>query len=325
VSSSIGTIALVEYLITGCGGFVGSHYLDYLHTTGLTEEVVGIGTTAPLNAPNGLRFRFIDCNLLDAKKIGESIKKIRPRICVHLASMSSVAASWTYPDKSFHNNTDIFLNLLEAVREYSPETRILSVGSSEQYGALSLPAEFFTESDRLAPQSPYAVAKYSQELIGQVYCESFELDIVMTRSFNHIGPGQAERFAVSGFSRSFAQAMNGGDELLVLPTGNIEVIRDFIDVRDVVSAYEAILRGAHTGTVYNVCSGVGVALSSVINKLSEISGVIARTETEQSRLRPSDNNVVVGSHAALTNELGWEPMIPLDQSLRDILKYWQAN
>tara|TARA_Y100000588_G_scaffold393210_1_gene508044 strand:+ start:6885 stop:7835 length:951 start_codon:yes stop_codon:yes gene_type:complete len=316
---------LVEYLITGCGGFVGSHYLEYLHNTGQTGEVVGIGTTAPLNAPKDLRFRFIDCNLLDAKTLGDSIKEIRPRFCVHLASMSSVAASWTYPDKSFHNNTSIFLNLVEAIRKYSPQTRILSVGSSEQYGALSLLAEYFTESDRLAPKSPYAVAKYSQELIGQIYVKNFELDIVMTRSFNHIGPGQAERFAVSGFSRLFAQAMNNGDDSLVLPTGNIQVIRDFIDVRDVVSAYEEILRGAHTGTVYNVCSGVGVALTSVINKLSEISGVISKTETERLRLRPSDNNVVVGSHAALTNELGWEPIIPLDQSLRDILKYWQAN
>lgn len=314
----------MEYLITGCGGFVGSHYLDYLHNTGLTEEVVGIGTTAPLNTPNGLRFRFINCNLLDARKLEEAIKKIRPRFCVHLASMSSVAASWVHPDKSFNNNTNIFLNLLEVVRQYSPETRILSVGSSEQYGAVSLPAEFFTESDRLAPQSPYAVAKCSQELIGQVYVESFELDIVMTRSFNHIGPGQAERFAIAGFSRLFAQAINNGDELLVLPTGNIQVIRDFIDVRDVVSAYDAILRSANPGEIYNVCNGVGVALASVINKLSEISSVRVRIQTEQSRMRPSENNIVVGSHALLTNNLGWEPTIPLDQSLRDILKYWQT-
>jgi GDP-4-dehydro-6-deoxy-D-mannose reductase len=316
---------LVEYLITGCGGFVGSHYLDYLHNTGLTEEVVGIGTTAPLNAPNDLRFSFIEINLLDAKKLGESIKKIRPRFCIHLASMSSVAASWVYPDKSFNNNTNIFLNLLEAVRHYSPETRILSVGSSEQYGEVSLQEESFMESDRLAPQSPYAVAKCSQEMIGQVYVESYELDIVMTRSFNHIGPRQSEHFAIAGFSRLFSQANNNGDELLVLPTGNIQVIRDFIDVRDVVSAYEAILRSAHPGAIYNVCSGRGVALANVITKLSEISGVRVEIETEPSRLRPSENNIVVGSHALLTNKLGWEPTIPLDQSLRDILKYWQAN
>jgi len=164
---------LIEYLITGCGGFVGIHYLSYLQDRNFKGEIVGIGTSPPIQRPAQLKYSFETLNLLDANHLEQVIKKYKPRFCVHLASMSSVALSWHRLNESFTNNTNIFLNLVEAIREHSPETRILSVSSSEQYGSGIVKGDLYTESDKLVPGSPYSVARCSQEQLARVYIEGF--------------------------------------------------------------------------------------------------------------------------------------------------------
>ena len=154
---------MIEYLITGCGGFVGFHYLKHLESIGCQRQIVGIGTTAPSTIPENIQFDFYTGNLLDADHLARTVKQTTPRFCVHLAAKSSVAASWSNPAESVLNNTNIFLNLVEAIRKHSPETRILSVGSSEQYGSRPNDDSPLKESDRLSPESPYAVAKCAQE------------------------------------------------------------------------------------------------------------------------------------------------------------------
>lgn len=316
---------MVEYLITGCGGFVGTHYLSYLQDRNFKGEIVGIGTSPPLRRPAQLKYSFETLNLLNANRLEQVIKKYKPRFCVHLASMSSVALSWVNPNQSFTNNTNVFLNLVEAIRKYSPETRILSVGSSEQYGPGIVEGVLYAESDRLVPENPYSVARCAQEQLARVYIAGFGLDIVMTRSFNHIGPGQRERFVISRFCRLFAKALDDGAAFLVMPTGDLQVTRDFLDVRDVVVAYDAILHRADTGSVYNVCSGRGVLLFDVVNQLSEMSGVHFRTRIDESLLRPIENRMIVGSRKLLTTAFGWEPTIPLVISLSDMLRYWRTR
>lgn len=301
------------------------HYLRHLQSRNCKGEIIGVGTSPPLQSPMRLKYNFETIDLLDASRLEQVIKRYKPKFCVHLASMSSVALSWLNPNQSFTNNTNIFLNLVEAIRKYSPETRILSVGSSEQYGSGLVQGGLYAESDKLLPESPYAVARCSQEELGRVYIEGFGLDIVMTRSFNHIGPGQTDRFVISRFCRLFAQVLADGGEFLVLPTGDVQVIRDFVDVRDVVVAYDAILRGADTGSIFNVCSGRGVVLLEAINHLSDISGVRFRTEIDKSLLRPAENKIVVGSRQLLTAAFKWEPTIPMVTSLRDMLDYWRTH
>tara|TARA_B100000686_G_scaffold354904_1_gene468094 strand:- start:184 stop:1101 length:918 start_codon:yes stop_codon:yes gene_type:complete len=289
---------------------------------GCSGVIVGIGTTPPATPVPNLRFSFEKINLLDSSELERVITNTKPKYCVHLASMSSVANSWREPVESFVNNTNVFLNLAESIRRCSPATRILSIGSSEQYGRRKSGGRPFVESDVFQPDSPYAIARCSQEWLAHVYTDRYELDIVMTRSFNHIGPGQSTRFAISNFAKAFARAVVTQQKSLVLPTGDLNVVRDFLDVRDAVRGYEAILTRSASGSVYNVCSGLGVKLRQVIDKLAQATGIVVETRTDESLVRPVEASIVIGSREALTNAFDWQPQISLDQSIADILQYW---
>jgi GDP-4-dehydro-6-deoxy-D-mannose reductase len=151
------------------------------------------------------------------------------------------------------------------------------------------------------------------------------MDIVMTRSFNHCGPGQSARFAVSSFGRSFAYGIRKKEKSIVLPIGNIDVVRDFLDVRDVIEAYELILKGAERGETYNVCSGRGVSLRNIIKRFAKLASISVETEIHGDRIRIIDNDYVVGSHDAITKAVGWAPTIALDTRLSDVLGYWTQN
>jgi len=174
----------------------------------------------------------------------------------------------------------------------------------------------------LAPNSPYAAARCAQEWLGKAYVAGYGLDIVMTRSFNHIGPYQDKRFVLSSFSRSFAQALVNGDKTVKLTVGDLTVVRDFLHVRDVVRAYEAILHGAIKGDVFNVCSGRGIRLSKALGVLSQLSGLNYDTVIDNSLLRPMENRSVIGSHDAITAALGWTPSLNFEESMSDLLTHW---
>jgi len=314
---------MVEYLITGCGGFVGRHYLSFLKGKCCTGDVLGIGTTAPEKRDHkGLPFHFERVNLLDDVRLSKLLKKYQPRFCIHLASMSSVGDSWQQPAQSFVNNTNIFLNLVDGVRKYSPKTRVLSVGSSEQYGSINSRASSLTESDVLDPTSPYAVSRCAQEQLAKTYVSGYGLDIVMTRSFNHIGYGQDSRFALSSFARRFGVGVARQRSEITLNVGNLQVVRDFVDVRDVVRAYDLIVREARVGSIFNVCSGRGIALVDAVDYLSNASGLRYHAQLDQTLFRPLEQSMVIGSHEAITAELGWNPSFTFEESLDTLLSYW---
>jgi GDP-4-dehydro-6-deoxy-D-mannose reductase len=313
---------LADYLITGCGGFVSWHYLQHLAQTDFQGQIVGIGTTAPTGVPESLRFRFEETNLLDSEELSALLSRVRPQFCIHLAAMSSVAGSWVQPDKSFVNNTNIFLNLVEAIRKCSPETRVLSIGSSEQYGTQKDPAAPLTEGDPLNPRSPYAVARCAQEWLGKAYIAGYGMDIVMTRSFNHVGVHQNRRFVLSGFARMFAESLVKKNRVVPLTAGNLDIIRDFLDVRDVITAYEVVLRQATTGAIYNVCSGQGLRLFEAVKYLSSASGLRYDVALDKSLVRSVETPIVIGSREAITTQFGWRPVHTLQQSLADLLEHW---
>jgi GDP-4-dehydro-6-deoxy-D-mannose reductase len=305
-------------LITGCFGFVGSYLVDHILDEDPAATVVGVDRT---EAPSSMRIaRSYTVDLLDSDAIAGVIERERPRYLVHLASFSSVGFSWQDPVASFTNNTNIFLHVLEAVRRLSPQTRVLSVGSSEEYGIVTPDELPLRETSPLRPVSPYAAARVAQEHLGDVYVRGYGLDIVSTRSFNHIGPRQSDQFVIAAIARQVAAIARGqADELRV---GTTSVIRDFLDVRDVVRAYWQLLHKGERGEVYNVCSGKGHSIDDVIRLLQDIAGIRVTVTTDPARLRPVENPVVVGSHDKLLRATAWTPHYNLRDSLGEVYRTW---
>ena len=314
-------------IITGVSGFVGQHFLDYLEQNKIRSRVLGIDRVS--SGPSR-SFSFVEVlpkqvDLLQGKELERLLFEFQPDYIVHLASYSSVAFSWKEPVLSFQNNMNVFLNLVDAVRTLGISPRILSVGSSESYGNINADHLPLIEDGKLDPVSPYAVARVSQEMLSKVYADAYGVDLVITRSFNHIGPRQKDLFVVSSFARQIAQIAKAGEKSGVLSTGDLTIVRDFLDVRDVVKAYWLLLEKGQKGRVYNVCSGQQTVLGDMINQLAEIAGVEITTETNPAFLRPSDNRVIVGSNDRLREETGWTPAFSLQQSLQDIYQYWQSR
>jgi len=308
----------VRVLITGCFGFVGRYLVDAL----AGADVIAVDRQArPHGFPEVAHAYELD--LLDLGAFEQVIARHRPDRLIHLASFSSVGFSWHEPIASFTNNTNIFLNVLECVRRQSPATRVLSIGSSEEYGLVTEADLPLRETSPLRPLSPYAVARVAQEHLGDVYVRGFGLDVVATRSFNHVGPGQSAQFVISGLAKQVAELARGERDRITV--GTTSVIRDFLDVRDVVAAYLALLDRGARGEVFNICSGCGTSIADAIAMLGKIANVEPVLEVDPALVRPVENTIVVGDHAKLTAAVGWRPTIGLEQSLRDVYDHWATR
>ena len=313
-----------RFLITGFSGFVGRHFLHYLYDKNEEMEIFGIDIRKPAFDvsvyADRLHIQFEEVNLLNRDELKSVIERFRPQYILHLASFSSVAFSWQHPEESFVNNTNIFLNLTGVLKELELPCRVLSIGSSEEYGNVMAEHLPLRESMQLQPVSPYAVARVSQEMLSKVFVDSYHLDIILTRSFNHIGPWQDERFVVPSFIRRILNIKDSGATEGTIETGDTTIIRDFVDVRDVVNAYYMLLMNGTPGEIYNICSGKQIALSEIIDQIADIVKVEISTKVNPEFVRPNDNRVVVGSHDKLTKELGWKPQIAWETTLRDMVK-----
>jgi len=313
-----------KYLITGINGFVAYHFLERLNGFGSKSEVLGldlkISQEIKEHSFKNIKLSFIELNLLEYRTLEIAIVSFGPDYIVHLASFSSVGKSWEMPLESFLNNTNIFLNIAEIVRHNKINCRILSVGSSEEYGNVKDSAIPLKEDTLLHPGNPYAVARVSQEMLSKCYVDAYKLDIVLTRSFNHIGPKQRTDFAIPSFIRQISEGVKQGQKEIKLITGDITVVRDFIDVRDVVNAYFSLLENGKSGELYNVCSGKGYALQDIVDLLAKIFNVYVTTETDPKRLRPIDNRIIIGSFEKIRNHTGWEPKYDIEDTLKAMIK-----
>ena len=313
-----------RFLITGFSGFVGRHFLHYLYDKNEEMEIFGIDIRKPAFDvsvyADRLHIQFEEVNLLNRDELKSVIERFRPQYILHLASFSSVAFSWQHPEESFVNNTNIFLNLTGVLKELELPCRVLSIGSSEEYGNVMAEHLPLRESMQLQPVSPYAVARVSQEMPSKVFVDSYHLDIILTRSFNHIGPWQDERFVVPSFIRRILNIKDEGLSEGTIETGDTTIVRDFVDVRDVVNAYYMLLMDGTPGEIYNICSGTGIALADIIDQVADIVGIKVHTKVNPEYVRPNDNRVVIGSHDKLTTELGWQPVISWNRTLRDMVE-----
>ncbi len=317
-----------KYLITGYSGFVSRHFLEHLDATEPHASVKGLDVQAP-SFPNhsfkNIRMDFEKTDLLDQDRVESIIFNFQPDYIVHLASYSSVAFSWREPILSFRNNMNIYLNLLESVRKLNLPARILSIGSSEEYGNVDEKNLPLTEAHIPKPLSPYAVARVSQEMISRVYVDGYGLDLVMTRSFNHIGPFQRDIFVISSFARQLVEIEKSGEKRGELVTGDLSIVRDFTDVRDVARAYDMLLKRGKSGEIYNICSSRGISLNDIIGIMAGILGLQVHTRVDGKLVRPNDNKVIIGSNDKIRHDIGWVPEIPLKQSLKDVIAFWHQQ
>ena len=312
-----------KFFITGAGGFVSGYFLEYLRQVEPEADILGvdIADAMPSAFP---QIKYRQLNLKDADAVKALLAEFRPDYILHLASISSVSASWKNPPECFTNNTSILMNIAEAVRALQLPVRILSIGSSEEYGSRDASEMPLTEQFELRPGSPYAAAKAAQEMLGKLYADGFGIDFIMTRSFNHIGPRQKSIFVIPSFVQQLMNAAGqpGKHEMLV---GNVDVVRDFLDVRDVVRAYYLLLKQGRRGEVYNVCSGKGVRLRDIIALLAELLSIQVELKVDPARLRPTENMVICGDNSKLKNETGWQPEIELKQTLINMIEYFQGE
>jgi GDP-4-dehydro-6-deoxy-D-mannose reductase len=317
-----------KYLITGFSGFVGRYFVEYLDNLDSICQVKGLDIQHPdfrFEHYKNVQINFEKVDLLAKDQVEYIIHEYQPNYILHLASFSSVAFSWKEPVQSFQNNTNIFLNLIDAVRKSNIDTRILSIGSSEEYGNVNEDDLPLKEDHQLNPVSPYAVARAAQENLSRVYANGYGMDIILTRSFNHIGPLQSSIFVISSLARQLVKLKKTGKNRGSLVTGDISIVRDFTDVRDVVHAYYLLLQQGRKGHVYNVCSGNGLPLKDIIDIMAKQLNIEVDIHVDPRLIRPADNMIIIGSNEKIKRELGWENKIPLDQSLRDVINYWESN
>lgn len=312
-----------KFLITGFSGFVSEHFLELLEKKKLSCSVLGLDLHEPefkIDRFKHLKCRFQKADLLDKSSLQKALKDFKPDFVLHLASYSSVAFSWKNPVESFRNNTNIFLNLIETIHSLGIPCRVISVGSSEEYGNVKKSDLPLKENHQLNPISPYAVARVSQEMLSKVYVESFGMDIILTRSFNHIGARQKEIFVIPSFAKQLLD-LKGRKDKKVLYTGDTSIVRDFVDVRDVVEAYYLLFRKGKKGEIYNICSGTGKSLNQVISTLCSILEIQVQRKTDPSKVRPNDNRAIIGSNQKIRKHTGWKPKFDLERSLHDILNH----
>ena len=315
----------MKVLITGIDGFVGSHLADALaEQPAIRLFGTSRSSPGPVNAPSSISYSRVDTTEKDA--VRKLVFEVAPQKIFHIAGQAYVPTSVADPYGTFRTNIDSVVNILEAVRQLRIEKQIscslLIVSSGEVYGAVPADRLPIDENTPFNPANPYAVSKTCADLIAQQYRSAFGVDVVVARPFNHLGPRQSELFVGSALARQIAEIKLGKRDPVVA-VGNIDPVRDFTDVRDVVRAYIRLLEGAQPYGVFNVCSERGVAIREVLETLCELSGLHIDVRRDPARARQNDVPKIIGSAARLRAATGWSPGIPLRQTLSDLLTYWE--
>lgn len=313
----------MRVLITGVAGFVGGHLVDHLHGEHPDAVVVGLDSH-PGNRARALGIDVIGADLESADAVRAALAESEPDVVVHLAAQSSPRESWADPARTFRTNVMGLLHLLEGARALSTFPRILVVGSAEEYGLVRPEDLPLREDTPLRPTTPYAASKVAQGYLALQYAISLRLPILRTRTFHHTGPRRGEAFAESSFARQVAE-IEMGLRAPVLEVGNLDAVRDFTDVRDVVKAYWGLVERGEAGEVYNVCSGRGVRIGALLETLITLSGVDVEVRVDPGRLRPTDVPAIVGDWGRLEAATGWQPAIPLNRTLEDLLDHWRER
>lgn len=310
-------------LITGVSGFAGSHLADYLAQQPDTE-LWGCDRSGERRPYHPASLKLLAVDVCDAAATQTLLEHIQPDRIYHLAGQAFVGSSWANPWDTLENNLRAQVNMLEAMRASCPAARMLVVGSNEEYGRLTSGDLPVTETTPLRPDSPYGVSKVGQDLLGQQYFLSYGLHIVRVRPFNHIGPRQNSKFVAPAFASQIA-AVEAGQQPPILRVGNLAARRDFTDVRDMMRAYVLALDHGAAGEVYNIGSERSRGIQELLNILLSYAARPITVEVDTDRLRPSDVPEAVCDASKFKTCAGWEPTIPFEQTLKDLLDYERAQ
>ncbi len=304
-------------LITGCNGFVGRHLAEHLLGKGAVVFGIDIGEN-----PWTERLAYVRMDMTNSDKVVEFVKTQQINLIYHLAAIANPRDAQKDPQKAIRSNIDGTVSFLECCRML-PDARLLVVGSSEEYKRKEEAVVAYRESDSLESHNIYSLTKICAEIIGKEYVKQYGTKVFFTRSFNHTGPGQKPGYVVSDFARQCVEIAKG-KRAKVIQTGNIDLSRDFLDVRDVVRAYELILKQGVPGEAYNVCSGNAYLLRDLLSSLisyTSVPGIEIRIMPEL--IRSGEPERLYGINEKLSQGTGWKREIPIEQTLFDTFEYWK--
>jgi len=313
-----------QILITGISGFVGSHlvkrllsdYRDQLKISGTYFDKRELPSLNDYKDKIDLQA----CDIGDAQQVQKVVSEIKPDYICHLAAMSSGAE--TDREKVFQVNVEGTLNILRACQDLNKKVRVLLASTGYVYGSTD-DKQPFTESDSVNPHGIYAESKLEMEKQALELAPK-NVEVIISRAFNHTGPGQTQNFVVPAFAQQIAE-IEIGNAKPVIQVGNLEAVRDFFDVEDAVRAYKLLLEKGRSGEIYNLASSQAVKISEILNKLLTLSDKKIKIEQDPDRMRPSDIAYSVGSFQKIKDELDWQPTIDLDKMLAKVLDYWRIE
>lgn len=290
----------------------------------ITGDTGFVGQQALRRWPSAMGLSALSANqdICDKTGMKNCLERFKPEVVLHLAALSFVPDSFRWPERTFEVNFFGTLRLLEALKDTGFTGRLLFIGTGDAYGLAPVEALPIRESLPLRPRNPYAVSKVAAEALCYQWSQTSAFEVILARPFNHIGAGQAPTFAISNFARQIVE-IAAGQRPPTLSVGNIDVTRDFIDVTDVLSAYELLFVHGRNGEIYNICSGVERTVRSMIETLLRISGVEAKVENDLQRFRLADQLRIYGSHEKIAKHTGWQPTIPIEETLLSLYRYWE--
>jgi len=306
-------------LVTGAAGFVGSHLVELLAQDSATVVAWQRSGTAPLVTVPGVQWVTVEMH--DRDEVASAIGDARPSAVYHLAGVPHVGGSWGHTRETFAGNVLATHHLFESLRRAGLAPRVLVTSSATVYAPSD---RALREDDHTSPNTPYGTSKLAQEMLAVRAWQDDGIPALIARAFNHVGPRQAPSFLAPGIAKQIAAIESGQLEPL-LKVGNLEPRRDFMDVRDTVRAYRALMRTATPGQPYNVCSGRPVPVKHLIDLFLQRARVPIRVEQDPARFRPNDIPLLLGDVTRLTADTGWTAEVPLERTVEDLLSYWRGQ
>lgn len=308
----------MKVLITGVTGFVGNFLADYLIEKGIEVWGTTRSDKKYIDTINGRKVRLIRNDLKSIDRINKVLSEINPDRVFHLSGQSNVRKSWSNVQETLLNNVNDTINLFDACKDYQegyPNFKLLTIGSSEEYGIPLNPNKPLSENTLLNPYNPYGTAKAAVSYLASQYQREYGLNVIHARPFNHIGVGQRKGFVVSDFIDQILKFENNFIDKIKI--GNLNISRDFTDVRDIVRGYDFIINQGVTGEVYNVCSQNTISIEEILNILISFSPKKVALEQDFNLFRKIDNPKIIGCNHKIT-QLGWKPYYTIEETLYEI-------
>ncbi len=312
-------------MVTGVSGFVGGHLAEHLIASG--DVVVGLSASgrwpeALAHLGREVRLERLDLVQTPEAELAEWLGRKQPEVIYHLAAQANPQASVSDPRGTWSLNLGGTLNLLEAVKASGLRPRVVIVGSGVCYGSPAPEYMPVSESCPLRPNNPYSASKAAADLLGVQHFLAHGTDVVMARPFNHAGPRQSSQYVLSALARQVAEVERG--EKPRVEVGNLDVVRDFTDVRDVVRGYRLLADRGVAGEIYNLGTGRGTKIADALSTLAGLAGKPVEVYVDPARVRPVDQPLLVADPSKLRGATGWEPLFPTERTLSDMLDAWRA-